>query len=119
MAAWLAWLLLAGAVALAAGLFFIKLRPPRILIPSLLLWRRVLDEAREQTLWERIRRAVSLVLTILIALALALAAVRPARGSAAANVGPGRLLVVLDASWSMQARTRNGETRWERAVAEA
>ena len=31
-----------------------------MLVPSLLLWRRVLDEARELTLWERIRRAVSL-----------------------------------------------------------
>ena len=119
MAAWQAWLLLVAAAALAAGIFFIKLRPPRILIPSLLLWRRVLDEAREQTLWERIRRAVSLVLTVIIALALALAAARPARSAAGANVGAGRLLVILDASWSMQARTRSGETRWERAVAEA
>ena len=50
------------------------MRPPRVLVPSLLLWRRVLDESRELTLWERIRRAVSLVVTaIAIALALALA----------------------------------------------
>ena len=35
-----------------------------MLVPSLLLWQRVLDEPRELTLWERIRRAVSLVLTI-------------------------------------------------------
>ena len=60
MAAWQGWLLLAAAAALAARLFLIKLRPPRLLVPSLLLWRRVLDESREQTLWERIRRAVSL-----------------------------------------------------------
>ena len=79
MAAWQAWLLLAAAAALAVRLFLVKLRPPRMLMPSLLLWRRVLDDAREQTLWERIRRAVSLVVTVLIALALALAAVRPGR----------------------------------------
>ena len=60
MAAWQAWLLLAGAAALAAALFLIKLRPPRLLIPSLLIWSRVLDDVRQQTLWERIRRAVSL-----------------------------------------------------------
>ena len=49
-------------------------------IPSLLLWSRVLDDTREQTLWERIRRAVSLIVTVIvaIALALALAAARPA-----------------------------------------
>jgi len=119
MAAWQAWLLLAGAAAVATGLFLIKLRPPRMLVPSLLLWRRVLDEARTLTLWERIRRAVSLAATILIALAIALAATRPGRGADRTSVSNGRLLLVLDSSWSMQARTRTGETRWERAVAEA
>ena len=119
MAAWQAWLLLAGAAGAAAGLFLIKLRPPRVLIPSLLLWRRVLDESRELTLWERIRRAVSLVVTVLIALAIALAITRPGRISGTAAVKDGRLLIILDSSWSMQARTRSGETRWERAVAEA
>jgi hypothetical protein len=119
MAAWQAWLLLAATATLAVGLFLIKLRPPRVLIPSLLLWRRVLDEARELTLWERIRRAVSLVVTVLIALMLALAATRPGRIAGAADVATGRLLVVIDSSWSMEAHTRTGETRWERAIAEA
>ena len=119
MAAWQAWLLLAGAAALAAGLFLIKLKPPRMLIPSILLWSRVLDDVRQQTLWERIRRAVSLALTVIIALALALAAVRPGRVADGGGRSAGRLLVVLDASWSMQAATRRGESRWERAVAEA
>ena len=119
LAAWQAWLVLGAAAALAAGLFLVRLRPPRTLVPSLLLWRRVLDERREQTLWERIRRAVSLVLTVLIALALALAAVRPGRSPVGGQSQGGRLLVVLDASWSMQARVPGGGTRWMRAVAEA
>ena len=119
VAAWQGWLLLAAVVGLAAWLFLLKLRPPRVLIPSLLLWRRVLDDAREQTLWERIRRAVSLALTILIALALALAAVRPGWRAGSGAQPAGRLLVILDASWSMDAKTAGGETRWQRAVAEA
>jgi hypothetical protein len=119
MAAWQAWLLLAGAAALAAGLFVIKLRPPRLLIPSILVWTRVLNDVRQQTLWERIRRAVSLIATVVIALALALAVVRPGRVADGGARAAGRLLVVLDASWSMEAATRRGETRWERAVAEA
>lgn len=119
MAPWQGWLLLAAAVACAAWLFLLKLRPPRMLVSSLLLWRRVLDESRELTLWERIRRAVSLVLTIAIALALALAVTRPSRARGTAAVSRGRLLIVIDSSWSMLARTRGGETRWERAVAEA
>ena len=118
LAGWQAWALIGGAAALAAALFLIRLRPPQVVVPSLLLWRRVLDESRELTLWERIRRAVSLVLTIVIAMALAVAAARPGRRDAG-GAGAGRLLIVLDASWSMQARTPGGETRWERAVAEA
>jgi hypothetical protein len=118
MAAWQAWLLLAGAAAVATALFLIKLRPPRLLIPSVLIWSRVLDDIRQQTLWERIRRAVSLIATVIIALALALAVVRPGRG-ADGGTRAGRLLVVLDASWSMEAATQRGETRWERAIAEA
>ncbi len=119
MAAWQAWLLLAGAAALAAALFRIKLRPPRLLIPSLVLWSRVLDDVRQQTLWERIRRAVSLIVTVIVALTLGLAVVRPGRAADGGNRSAGRLLVVLDASWSMDAKTRGGETRWERAIGEA
>jgi hypothetical protein len=91
-------------------------------VPSLLLWTRVLSESRQQTIWERIRRAVSLAVTAAIALALALAFTRPflaARTELAPGASGSRLLVVIDSSWSMQARTRSGETRWQRAIAEA
>ncbi len=119
MAAWQAWGLIAGAAALAAWLFLRRLRPPRLLVASLLLWQRVLDEPRALTLWERIRRAVSLALTILIAVALALAIARPTARSAAPAASRGRVLIVLDSSWSMLTDTRSGESRWERGVAEA
>ena len=119
MASWEAWLLLLGAGVLAAALFFIKLRPPRILIPSLALWQRVLDASPEVTRWERIRRAVSLVVTVAIAVALALALARPSRIAGRGTAAPGRILVVLDSSWSMQAKTRGRDTRWDRAIAEA
>jgi hypothetical protein len=120
LAAWQAWLLIAVALLAAGGLFLVKLRAPRTPVASLLLWRRVLDESRQQTLWERIRRAVSLALTVLIAVALALAAARPIPRAGEANgASIGRVLIVVDSSWSMLARTRSGETRWERAVAQA
>ena len=77
MAAWQALLLIAAAAAAAAFIFRIKLRPPRVQVPTLLLWRRVFDRARELTWWERVRRAVSLAAAVLIALALALAVTRP------------------------------------------
>jgi hypothetical protein len=122
MAAWQAWLLMAAAGAAAVWLFLLKVRPPRVRVASLLLWTRVLGETREATLWERIRRAVSLVLTAALAIALALAVTRPTSvkgGASAGRAGGDRLLIVLDSSWTMMARTRGGETRWDRAVAEA
>jgi hypothetical protein len=119
MEAWQAWALLAGAAALATAMFFIKLRPPRILVPSLSLWQRVLDASPDVTRWERIRRAVSLLVTVAIAVMLAMAIARPSRTAGAGSGSRGRVLVVIDSSWSMLARTRGGDTRWDRALAEA
>lgn len=117
MAAWQAVGLVAVAAAAAWLLFRIKVRPPRVQVPTLLLWRRVLDQIREMTWWERVRRAVSLAATILIAVVLALAVTRPGPGAGPASQG--RTLIVLDSSWSMAARTSTGETRWQRAVRQA
>jgi len=119
MSAWQAWVLLIAAGAIAAGLFLIKLRPPRILVPSLVLWQRVLDASPDLTRWERIRRAVSLLATIVLAVLLGLAVTRPSGSAGSQSTGYGRALIVLDSSWSMLARTRTGETRWDRALAEA
>src|SRR3954452_20015476 len=111
MAAWQAALLLLAAGGGAAALFLLKVRPPRVRVPSLLFWTKVLSEKREQTFWERIRRAVSLAVTIAIAAALALAFTRPTpRPTAVAARGTGssiRMLVAIDSSWSMLARTRS------------
>jgi hypothetical protein len=119
MAAWQAWALVAGAAALAAGLFLIKLRPPRILVPSLSLWHSVLDASPDITRWERIRRAVSLIVTVLLAVLLVLAVTRPSPALGSGAAARGRVLVVLDSSWSMLAKRPGGETRWDRALAEA
>jgi hypothetical protein len=117
MAAWQALALVGAAAGAAAWLFFVKVRPPRVQVPTLLLWQRVLDHVRELTWWERVRRAVSLAATILIAVALALAVTRP--GPRRGPASQGRTLIVLDSSWSMAARTSTGETRWQRAVRQA
>src|SRR5438093_6674202 len=112
MAAWQGWVLLAGASALAVYLFLVKVRPRRVRVPSLLFWSRVLNDSRELTLWERIRRAVSLVITAAIAIALALAFLRPALSrvegpsrALGATGTAGRSLIIIDSSWSMLART--------------
>ncbi len=117
MAGWQAVALIVVAGAAAAWLFLLKIRPPRVAVPSLLFWRRVLDQKRDETWWERFRRAISLAATIVIAAALAMAVTRP--GPRASTSSRGRMLIVLDSSWSMLASTGSGGTRWDRAVREA
>src|SRR5262245_13905068 len=117
MAAWQAWVLIIGAGVAAWWLFRVKVRPPRELVPSLVVWRRVFDQSPELTWWEKVRRIVSMVVTVLIALALAIAVARP--GPKVGATSRGRLLIVLDSSWSMRASLPGGGTRWQRAVDEA
>ena len=117
MPVWQGLVLIAAAAAAAYFIFRMKVRPPRVQVPTLLLWRRVFDQAREMTWWERVRRAVSLAATIFIAVALALAVTRP--GPASGPASRGRTLIVIDSSWSMAAKTSTGETRWQRAVRQA
>jgi len=115
MAAWQAGALILSAGAVAAWIFYLKVRPPRVAVPSLLLWRRVLDAKRELTWWERVRRAVSLALTVAVAVLLAIAVTRPGPAVAGGGVR-GRTVIVLDSSWSMLAETAGGESRWDRAI---
>src|SRR5688572_9969903 len=117
MAGWQAWGLLALTAGVLTALFFMKIRAPRVHVPSLMLWTKVLDATREMTLWERIRKAVSWIVITATGLMLMLALTRPAPGVTA--TGGGRRLVVIDSSWSMGTEMSNGDTRWERALAQA
>lgn len=114
LAPWQVWTLAVATAAIVAGLFFLKTRHPRVLVGSLVLWRRVLEEYRPDSLIERLRRAVSLIVALVIALAIAFALGQPARKGAGA--GPAHLTIVLDSSVSMLTRLSGGDTRWDRAV---
>jgi hypothetical protein len=84
-------------------------------VPSMLIWSRVLAHARRPAPdW---RRLLSLVLALFIALSITLALTQPKF--------PGwqpldqRLVIVMDNSASMAARTKDGQSRWLHAVARA
>jgi hypothetical protein len=104
-------LLTAGAI---VALYFLKLRHRRMIVASSLLWGRVLDERAAQSLWEKLRRIISIVVAVLIGLLIALALGRPEIHWLTG--GGERTLLVLDASPTMLARTRDGKTRWQHAV---
>lgn len=117
LSGWLVAALAAGAVAAASALFFMKVRHPRVLVPSLLLWRRVLDDDRDVSFWEKVRKAVSYAVAILVPLLIVLALGRPERAGVGAAGGP--LTIVIDSSLSMLAGRPDGRTRWEAATARA
>jgi hypothetical protein len=107
-------LVTAGAI---VALYFLKLRHRRMVVASSLLWSRVLDERQAQSLWEKLRRVISIVAAVLIGLLIALAIARPEMHWLTG--GGERTLLVLDTSPSMLARTRDGKTRWQHAVTAA
>ncbi|MFQ5790181.1 MAG: BatA domain-containing protein [Acidobacteriota bacterium] len=108
--------LLIGATAAAViGLYW--LRPPfrRLLVPSNLVWVRVLNGQNRRA--DRLRWWVSLVLAMVIALSIALALGRPKARSASRRTG--KVVVVVDTSPTMATRRADGKSRWEHAVERA
>ena len=96
------------------ALYFLKLRHRRFVVASSLLWGRVLDELQTQSLWEKLRRLISIAIAVTIALLLALSLARPEVESLTGKNE--RIVIVLDTSPTMSAQTRDGKTRWRRAV---
>jgi hypothetical protein len=110
-----AWLALAGVAVTIWLLHLLKPRAQRHVVTSALLWRRVLGvRPRQPARW---RWWLSLALALGIGLSLASALVRPDGFAPGSDGTP--LVLVLDNSPSMAARTRDGQTRWQHAVAGA
>ena len=57
--------------------YFLKLKRPRAEIPSLVLWRQVLQDQRVNSPFQKFKRNLLLLLQILILLFLILAALQP------------------------------------------
>jgi hypothetical protein len=114
---WAAWALVVLATAGAVAAFLIPPRRLREPVASLDSWRRALDAPNHASLWGRVRRAVSLVLAAAIAAAIAIALSNPFASSRRPDARP--LLIVIDSSWTMAARTSPGRTRWTTAIERA
>src|SRR6266571_4370345 len=112
-----AGLLAATTVAIIIGLYLLKLRHRRVLISSSILWRRVLDERQSHSLWEKLRRIISIVIAATIALLIALSLARPEIESLTGKNE--RIVIVLDTSPTMNTNTSDGKTRWQHAAERA
>ncbi len=108
-------LLIALGVLLTAGiivvLYWVRPEPQPVVVPSNLIWRRVLDERRRrEDFW---RWLISLAIALLAGLAVILAMAQPIPES---GVRGGRVVVVMDTSPSMAAALSGGGTRWDQAA---
>ncbi len=82
-------------------LYFLKLKRPRVQVPSLVLWRRVIEDRRVNSPFQRFKRNLLLLLQLLLLMLLCLAALQPfwRAGQTRAD----RLPVLIDSSASMAA----------------
>ncbi|HAN97857.1 MAG TPA: hypothetical protein DCQ98_10690 [Planctomycetaceae bacterium] len=109
---WWGWSSLAAVPPAIVLLYFLKLRRRPVEVPSTLLWARTVEDLHVNSLWQRLKRNLLLLLQ-LIFLGLALfALLRP--GTATESSETQRLIVLIDQSASMNARAGDG-TRLDRA----
>jgi hypothetical protein len=94
--------------------YFLKLRRPRLELPSLVLWRQVMNDRRVNAPFQRFRRDLLLWLQLLALALLVAAAMQPFIHGAAQRTD--RLPVLIDVSASMGARAAaGGPTRLDEA----
>jgi aerotolerance regulator-like protein len=99
------------------AMYFLKHRRRRVVVSSTQLWRNVLESRRENSIFDRLRGLLSIVLAVVIGLLVAMAITRP---EIEALTGKQRqVVIVLDTSPTMLARTSDGKTRWQRGVESA
>jgi len=107
------------ALAIPIVLFYmLRLRREDLRVPSSLLWRRALQDRTANAPWQRLRRNLLLLLQLLLLLLLVFSLARPFVYTE--GVATGNVVVVLDASASMQATDEDkGTSRFDRAKREA
>lgn len=111
-----AWILV-GMVPLGIiALYFLKLRREPRLVPSTLLWQRTIEDIHVNSLIQRLRNNLLLLLQLLFVGILVLALLRP--GLQDESRVARRLIFLLDTSASMQAADgTGGQSRFQMAVA--
>ncbi|MCH7857879.1 MAG: VWA domain-containing protein [Gemmatimonadetes bacterium] len=109
--------LLGATVATVVFLYWLKPPPQRVVVPSTMLWDRLLKEKKRNTLLDRLRWWISLMIALTIGLSVAAGIGRPELSFLGRDVR--NITVVIDNSATMATRTADGFTRWQHAVAHA
>lgn len=100
------WIVMAAIPPLILMLYFLKLRRMPVVVPSTYLWQRTVEDLHVNSIWQRLRNNLLLILQLLAVLALILACLRPGvRGEAKMGA---RTIFMIDHSSSMQATDVDG-----------
>lgn len=110
-----AWLLVFLTAALLVTLYLLRPPPSTVVVPSNLIWHRVIKGRRDKS--DSRRWWLSLLLALGIGVLMALASARPQWGPDESERR--ERVLVIDNSTSMAARTRDGRTRWEHGLERA
>ena len=88
-------------VPVVLAMYLLKLRRDERVVPSTMLWQRLLTDVEANAPWQRLRRSLLLLLQLLLVLLLALLASRPFLERPAGLAGD--VVIVIDTSASMAA----------------
>lgn len=109
------WGLALAVPAVIVALYFLRLRRQPLEVPSTLLWKKSIEDLRVNSLWQRLRRNLLLLLQLLAVAAALLALLRPAWNVTESGR---RIILLIDQSASMSARDRS-PTRLDEAKTRA
>ncbi len=100
LSAW-QWLVLAAIPAVIVLLYFLKLKRLPLEVPSTYLWHKSIEDLHVNSIWQRLRKSILLLLQLLFVAMLALALLRP--GWRGTQLTGNRFIFLVDNSASMSA----------------
>lgn len=110
----LAWLLFALIPVGIIALYFLKLKREPVEVPSTYLWSKTIEDLHVNSLLQRLRRSLLLLLQLLVVFLALIALERP--GFRGESTGQARTVFLIDNSASMQTIDRNETlSRFEKA----
>jgi hypothetical protein len=97
----LQWALLGAVPPAIIALYFLKLKRQPLAVPSTYLWSRAIEDLHVNSLWQRLRQSLLLLLQLLLVTLIALALLRP--GKKGTELSGERFIFLVDTSASMSA----------------
>lgn len=108
------WMILAAIPPAILSLYFLKLRRRDVVVPSTMLWKKAVEDLHVNSIWQRLRNNLLLILQLLFMGLVILACLRP--GWSGMNRIGERRIYIIDNSASMGATDTN-PTRLDAAKA--